>query len=356
MKREIFFRHIRTALGIHTLIPVTFVIVLIIITSQVPILNCFFPAQYTPSDNLSTMGTKVQYIDCSADILYYTGYDYMVANKIKGHYYYSLVEDQCTIYLLSSDYLSAYGANTPATINNVSFKAKLLADEKLLQDLLTLMAGDLNWTYNGIAGHTSTWIVSQYHYTIYPVIALSVLLCTAYLFALTHFVILLASMVNPYHARIVFTTLRPSKQHTIQAVCEELESDAAMRFDEYLYLTKNYLICPVPYDIHIIPIQDITQIYYYTTLHGLPMRRHMATALFIKCSRRYQCKIKFVHQTAAAALVDVLKNHNTAIEVGLPVTSLTDNAHKNRDTIPLSIGQILSADHTDTQKDRHTSD
>ncbi len=146
---------------------------------KLSILSSFSPIAYTSDKNIDEYyDSGTHYVNCHADTLYYTGYDYLRHNSVKGHYYYSLTDSKCTIYLISSSYLNNT-KNPPLTLENVNFNAALKKDHSNLKPLLEYMASDLNWNYHGISRHTSTVLVSEYNYTplLYAILFMLCFIC-----------------------------------------------------------------------------------------------------------------------------------------------------------------------------------
>ena len=142
---------------------------------RLSIFSGFSPVECSSSDDMdSHYDAGDKYLKISAEKLYYTGYDYLVRNSVRGHYYYSLENEKCTIYLISCDYLNNAG-KPPLTLENISLNAALKKNDPYLKPLLEYMAADLNWNYSGLSAHTGTVVVSEYHYSLplYITIALT---------------------------------------------------------------------------------------------------------------------------------------------------------------------------------------
>lgn len=124
----------------------------------------FKPAAYQSGSSIDRCYQEnTRYVQCSVEQLYYSGYDYLDHGKIKGHFYYTLVDETCTIYLLSVDTVRT-PENPPLSLTDLSFTATLRKNDASLKPLLEYMASDLKWDYAGLAKHTSTILISQYHY------------------------------------------------------------------------------------------------------------------------------------------------------------------------------------------------
>lgn len=147
---------------------------------RLSLISGFAPANFNSLDDIDTYysnGTK--YVECSASKLYYSGYDYVAGNKVRGHYYYSLENEKCTVYLLSAKYIKNHSqsyadfssqsetsaAEFPIELENITFKASLKKNDTNLKPLLEYMAADLNWNYNSLSQHTCSTLISQYNYS-----------------------------------------------------------------------------------------------------------------------------------------------------------------------------------------------
>ena len=135
----------------------------------------FSPKQYSSADDIDTCySDNTKYIECHASKLYYSGYDYLAGNKMKGHYYYSLENQKCTIYLISTGFVSNFDT-PPLELTDITFRAVLKKNDTNLKPLLEYMSSDLNWNYSGIARHSASTIISQYHYDMPAYIAITVI-------------------------------------------------------------------------------------------------------------------------------------------------------------------------------------
>lgn len=150
-----------------------FMVLCIISSIRVSILKTFTPVTYSSEmdvDNCYKDGNR--YVNCKLDKLYYTGYDYINRNRITGHYYYTINNDRCTIYLLSSDYVKD-SQNPPSVITDATFSATLKKNDNNFKTLLEYMSTDLNWNYAGLLRHTKTTIISEYNYNLHMYVLLA---------------------------------------------------------------------------------------------------------------------------------------------------------------------------------------
>lgn len=132
--------------------------------SRLSLLSSLTPVVYNSDSSIDRYyDDDSRYIRCHAKKLYYSGYDYSAHGKIKGHYYYALENDTCTLYLLSENMIKD-AQNPPLTLSDVTFTATLQKNDAHLKPLLEYMSVDLGWNYAGLSKCTSSILISEYHY------------------------------------------------------------------------------------------------------------------------------------------------------------------------------------------------
>ena len=69
-----------------------FVLITISACMRISLFKSFKPQSYSSSDNIDDCYLSgARYVNVNADTLYYTGYDYIDHDRVKGHYYYTPV-------------------------------------------------------------------------------------------------------------------------------------------------------------------------------------------------------------------------------------------------------------------------
>ncbi len=122
------------------------------------------PRNYIVSGDTYDVIAGKKSISCTTDTLYYSGYDYYVHGKIVAHYYYSLNDNTCTIFLISNRL--AGGSSPQLTLEHQTFSANIRHGDTYLRQLLEYMASDLDWNYYSLSKYTNSYIISQYHYNL----------------------------------------------------------------------------------------------------------------------------------------------------------------------------------------------
>ena len=120
------------------------------------VFTSIYPKHYTISeDTFDTISTK-KAINCTTDTLYYSGYDYYVHGKAVAHYYYSLNDNTCTIFLINN---KLAGGSTPQlALESQTFSANIRHGDTYLRQLLEYMASDLDWNYYSLAKYSNTML------------------------------------------------------------------------------------------------------------------------------------------------------------------------------------------------------
>jgi hypothetical protein len=125
-------------------------------------------------DNFDKIG-DMRAVSCTTGTLYYSGYDYYVHGKTVAHYYYSLDDGICTIYLINNKL--AGGSDSPQlTLEGLTFSANIRHGDTYMRQLLEYISTDLEWNYYSLAKYTNAYIISQYHYNVPWLILMIVLL------------------------------------------------------------------------------------------------------------------------------------------------------------------------------------
>ena len=147
-------------------------ILLVVYSVCTNLFNIFTPSDFTSEMSSSDSNTTIEdmykngtrFIKCEAPTLYYSGYDMTSSNKVTGHYYYSLDNSSCTIYLLSSN-LFDNNDSVPTSISDLKFNARLNRSDASIKSLLKYMSADIDWNYYSLSKCTGTIIIDQSGYS-----------------------------------------------------------------------------------------------------------------------------------------------------------------------------------------------
>lgn len=299
---------------IRILFPFLFLLLLTLFTISFPIFSCLFPSTVESSKSPTELYSSKQiYIKTTTGKLYYTGYDYLKGTSVKGHYFYSLEDGRCTIYLFSTKYFTN---GVPATVDDAEFDAVLIHNKSNLNQLISLMAKDLGWTYDGLASYTDTVIVSQMNYAIIPSILLGILIFFAFSFSLAHILTLVFNICKPQYA---YTFVRLGHHKTrkkfITNAAKELEYNVLYQ-SEHIYVTNNFFIYLNNHNIAIIPLENIAWAYKYSRLHKYYLFGEMDYTIKIYTKDKKYYVFRGNSKEASDYLLEYLKEHLDNILIG----------------------------------------
>ncbi len=145
-----------------------------------PFFNIFNPKQIKTISQISDY-SETDYVNLTAETLYYTGFDYVHNNKIKGHYYYSMHDNKCTFFLLNN---TDNSESVQKKISELNLTAHIKTDSKLIADLTNSLSKQIGWTSDGLSSLTSPYLICQHQPNIVKNIILFVLLISIILFSL----------------------------------------------------------------------------------------------------------------------------------------------------------------------------
>jgi len=98
--------------------------------------------------------TNVTY---TAKELKYTGFDYVVDKKIKGAYYYSVVDDRLHVFLIKTE-------NPKASYTDFEVKGKIIKDTVSLGHILNQLATENNLEYTTLEKYCCSYMISEPDY------------------------------------------------------------------------------------------------------------------------------------------------------------------------------------------------
>ena len=318
-------RNIRLVNYYRILFPIIFLLILIYAARNSSIINCLFPTKTDMSQAPSELYSNgISYIETTPGKLYYSGYDYYIGSNVEGHYYYSLENGKCTIFVFSKDF---FPDGVQKTLENTTFEAELIPAGNNFEELMTLMARDMNWTYNGISACTDTVIVSQMNYAITPSILLAVFLYFSFAFSSGHILILLYNIINPYSA-FTFVALGHRRTRREVIIKAAFEFENKVRFQaENMYMTDHFFIYVSRFNIAIIPINNMAWAYKYSRLHKYHFFGRLSYTVKIITKQKVPYIFNGKSKESADNLLAYLEKRNTHMLVGYTQENYRNSKH-----------------------------
>ena len=150
-----------------------FLIVVISIGFKIPFKEFFSPMELSVANSAKNVyESGIEYIELKISEAHYTGYDSYRRNKKVGSYYYSLVNNNCTLILVETK-----SKNPPKKLTDYNINARLIEDSDLSKTVIKKLAKDLDWTVDGLNSVTSNITIdgTAYHKDIYLYVGLTLI-------------------------------------------------------------------------------------------------------------------------------------------------------------------------------------
>lgn len=273
MKTNYVYNRIRKSSIYSSLFMVSVLVTVIIIIRLIPFSEIFSPIKISVANSASTVyDSGVEYIDLTANEIYYTGYDSYRSGHKTGSYYYSLVNNSCTLILIKDK-----SSNPPETLTNYHIQARLVKNSSLSKSIIKKLAKDLNWTTDGLSSVISNVTIDEtaYHYEMYIYVALSLASILIIFLSLLITNIIFIAVPGFHPACINFNRLGGSIKELNQ-VNREINNMVVFR-TRNLILTERYIISTSALNLEIIPIRAIVWAY-----------EHAHTPRFFKIKTNYK--------------------------------------------------------------------
>lgn len=291
MKNNFIYRHIRKSSLIGIILSLVVLSVISLLFYFIPFNEVFYPDvlsyTYRASDKYSS-GTE--YVELTLNNVHYTGYDCYRRGRIYASYYYSLMQNSCTLILVNNR-----NGKLPDELNKYTITARLVKNDKLTDDVIDKMAKDLNWTTEGLRSITTDILIDEtaYKYDIYLylAIALGIIALIIMSYLISNIVYIIVPAVNP--SCLYFRRLSRWKKN-ISNVNHELSSDIVIKSGNIM-LTQNYIICTSLFNIEIIPINRIIWAYEHNTWQHF---------LWFKTKLNYTLSLLYGYRTHIDAVAD----------------------------------------------------
>ena len=265
-----------------------------------------------PSQTSALFADQSKYVKMTAETLFYSGVDYKINDKVKARIYYTLDDEKCYYFIISSNKLPEnYG-----TLENFTFTAKLIDDRELFNKITASVSKELDFSTSGIKEYSSPIIISQYHYvhgftTFYIIMLL--IICV---FCAIHLFFVLAILIAPSLSNPSMHLRRYGNRKSLFSLaCSEFAVSKATACKN-VYITDTFLISISRMNVDIIPLENIVWIYNYNVLHNSKGKTKMYFPLCIVTDCKKLYKIHRITQKTSDRIIDVIQSRFPEIMVG----------------------------------------
>jgi len=294
---------------IAPLIYLAFIVLVIFISPIYSILN---PTVLDSTKSIKEQYKKNGYIKTELKNLYFTGYTKEWLWGIEGYYYYTNVNNDCVIILLTPDTCE----QGKPIIDNITIKGKIYKNSNTESELLSRLAKDLSWDEDGITSTLSGYNINEPATSGFITWLLIIAALGSGIVSLCFVIIYGLFIINPSISTPVLRLKAYGDSNSLLSLAEEELATLPQLATEDMYITEHFFIEVSLYGIAIVPISEILWIYKYSTLHKflwhhfkISYTLHITASkrLYIKCPKNEKSDIDGVIEYLAEA------NHNILV-------------------------------------------
>ena len=286
-------------------------IIVIFISLNIPFREIFSPMEISVANSAKTVyDSGIEYIELTLSEVHYTGYDSYRRNKKTGSYYYSLVNNNCTLILIKNK-----SDNPPKKLTDYHISARLVKDSELSEEIIENLAKDLNWTVEGLSSITSNITIDEtsYHSDIYIYVGLTLVSILIIFISLLIKNIIYIIFPGFHPACIIFTKLGGSIKE-INKVNYEINHDIIFNSDNIL-LTEKYIISATFFNLDIIPIRSIIWSYEHVPSHHR-IKNNYSHTLILLCRHKIYFDFKKVSPDTLDMILKYFEERYPSIILG----------------------------------------
>lgn len=261
MNNSLIIKQIRSNLIKQLVLPVFLLIIFAAVLMITPKDNAFNPRPLNYRSRFENFYNRdLPHVTLSVPLLSYSGLDYVVDGRIKGHYYYSLSDSFCQFYLFPSE----MGRVPASELTMKNFRGQLnRLDDIEYRSIVNNMAENLNWTSTSLQNMTAPYVVSTLSHSFYLTLFFFTILYGGVGLFLTDILYKSAYLWKPFHSPAL-RYLGPLK--TRQLLFGKAESElkyASTLKSGKMYLTPSFLAIFQYTTNIIIPLNSILNFYFY---------------------------------------------------------------------------------------------
>lgn len=260
--RIVILDHIKNICKRRCILPGIVIIIMIALLFIVP-----FGSLLNPKDVKGIFNVKPSdsFVEVSTGKMNYTGYDVKNGMGTEFSYYYSLKGDKCAFALIPKNLVKASGKSLPEgsvkeSINNLTFKAKVIKPNAPYKKMVSMFAKDLNWTDEGLNSISTGLVVSSANYHPYRYIFCLIVIILLILAAVARLVASIKRFRDPYLFPVNTYLSNDESEELIDEAQEELDSENYLQINA-TYITENYYIDLDTSGAFIIPLKDVIWVF-----------------------------------------------------------------------------------------------
>lgn len=312
MRYHKLFNQIRKVNAFKLILPTVILILLFFIAELTSMWQGMFPVNMGSDQNLEAHhGAGYRYVRITVPKLYYSGYDYSVGSSVKGHYYYSLDDNQCRIYIVDK-----FSSELPEVLENYTVTGKLVLEPDNFKDLIALMSHDLGWTEEGLSSVTMNVVLSRTNHHNVLMFVMGILMFCAFIFVIASILTLIFNIIRPDYA-YTFYSLGHHKERKYNILRAAREFETTLIFEsDTIFVTTRYFIYITNFNAAIIPLKDILWIYKHSTYYNVVVLSWLSYTLRVVTRNNHRYKFRGNDKEVVDELLKFLMELNLGILLG----------------------------------------
>lgn len=308
--------NIRSVYARRLSMPIFLLILLVALWVLLPISSLISPEKYSATDIVKRWKhLESEYINTDLESLYFTGYTSSINGNTVGYYYYTMVNEECLIVVLSPETCEEGLPEIPAL--NLSCKVRL--PDQTFDSLITRLADDIQWTHSGLSDQMADLyleeppfgnFLSQLFFGVYTV---------AFAYSSLYAVLCILAIVVPTLSPPCRQLGKFGNASELLAQAEEELATLPQLATEDMFITENFFIEISKYGVAIVPIREIIWVYKHSTLHKF-LQYHFVISytlhivgnkhFYIQCPKNIKSNIDGIIDYLAEANHDILVGFN----------------------------------------------
>ena len=305
------YKHIRKISIYSSILMLPFLIVVIFICFKIPFKEIFSPLELSVANSAKNVyESEIEYVELTLSEVHYTGYDSYRRNQKIGSYYYSLVNNNCTLILIKNK-----SSNPPKQLTNYKINARLIKDSDLSETIIKKLAKDIDWTVDGLNSVTSNITIDEtaYHKEIYLYVGLT--LISLIIIFISIIIKNIIYIIFPgFHPACIFFTRLGGSLKELNKVNYEISYDAILKADNII-LTEKYIISATTFNLEIIPIRSVIWTYEYIPSHHRIKNTSSHTLIFV-CRHKIYFDFKRISSDSLSEIIKYIENRYPSILLG----------------------------------------
>lgn len=307
-------KHIRKVSKKNLIINAVILLLTIAFFIATPFLNMIIPTSITSPNKIEDLyQSGVRYVEFTFEEPCYFVGEYVSDEKIKGYYYFTMIDDKATFIIISEANLK----NRPDVLENYVGSAKLtntsLIDEKMFSDYAEV----LGWTPESLKDSSSSIFINELDNDRYLyvglVVVIGIIFIVSFFSTLTNLIYLRLPRLHPACRKL---KKFGSKSTQIKALNYELENGIVMIVNQ-IVITKSFLVEFSKTGLVIIPLVKINRVYEHTNWHKiLWVKTKLSYTLNVIVPKLMMVSLKGNSKDEVETILDYLQTNYIDTKVG----------------------------------------